>query len=93
MKVLLFFKQNVQINTTDPSDVATKIHHLEMKHFPEVIQQILSKMAKAKKNITQFGKDTIQGFLILGMIVKLKSPILKGRNTNRFQRLNLQKQL
>ena len=37
------FQAKCRINTTDtPSDVAAKIHQLEMKHFPEVIQQILS---------------------------------------------------
>jgi phosphoribosylglycinamide formyltransferase-1 len=39
----IIFQAKCKVNRTDtPSDVAVKIHDLEMKHFPEVIQQILS---------------------------------------------------
>ena len=39
----IIFQAKCKVNTTDtPSDVAAKIHDLEMKHFPEVIQQTLS---------------------------------------------------
>jgi phosphoribosylglycinamide formyltransferase-1 len=38
----VIFQSKCTINSSyNPSDVATKIHHLEMKHFPEIIQQIL----------------------------------------------------
>ena len=38
----VIFQSKCTINSSDnPSDVAIKIHHLEMKHFPEIIQQIL----------------------------------------------------
>jgi phosphoribosylglycinamide formyltransferase-1 len=39
----IIFQAKCKVNRTDtPSDVAVKIHDLEMKHFPEVIQQTLS---------------------------------------------------
>jgi len=39
----IIFQAKCKVNRTDtPSDVAAKIHDLEMKHFPEVIQQTLS---------------------------------------------------
>ena len=39
----IIFQAKCSINTKDtPNDVAAKIHELEMKHFPEVVQQILS---------------------------------------------------
>jgi phosphoribosylglycinamide formyltransferase-1 len=38
----VIFQAKCTISPTDtPNDVAAKIHQLEMKHFPEVIQQIL----------------------------------------------------
>ena len=38
----VIFQAKCTISPADtPSDVAAKIHQLEMKHFPEVIQQIL----------------------------------------------------
>lgn len=40
----IIFQAKCTINSKDTSsDVAAKIHQLEMRHFPEVIQQILSK--------------------------------------------------
>ena len=39
----IIFQAKCAVNNTDtPSDVAAKIHQLEMTHFPEVVQQILS---------------------------------------------------
>ena len=39
----IIFQARCIINSNDtPSDVAAKIHQLEMRHFPEVVQQILS---------------------------------------------------
>jgi len=39
----VIFQAKCSINKKDtPNDVAAKIHELEMKHFPEVVQQILS---------------------------------------------------
>jgi phosphoribosylglycinamide formyltransferase-1 len=39
----IIFQAKCKVNRTDtPSDVAVKIHDLEMKHFPEVLQQTLS---------------------------------------------------
>lgn len=39
----IIFQAKCKVNRTDtPSDVAVKIHDLEMKHFPEVIRQTLS---------------------------------------------------
>ena len=39
----IIFQAKCIINEMDmPKDVAAKIHQLEMKHFPEVVQQILS---------------------------------------------------
>ena len=44
MKVELFFKLKVGIDSNDdPDSIAQKIHKLEHKHFPEVINQILNK--------------------------------------------------
>jgi len=38
----VIFQAKCTISPTDtPNDVAAKIHQLEMKHFPEVVQQIL----------------------------------------------------
>jgi phosphoribosylglycinamide formyltransferase-1 len=42
-KGAIIFQAKCAVNNTDtPSDVAAKIHQLEMTHFPEVVQQILS---------------------------------------------------
>jgi len=39
----IIFQAKCSINKKDtPNDVAAKIHELEMKYFPEVVQQILS---------------------------------------------------
>ena len=39
----IIFQAKCTIDTMEtPTDIAAKIHKLEMKHFPEVIQQILS---------------------------------------------------
>ncbi len=40
----VIFQTKCSVSPTDtPNDVAAKIHELEMQHFPEVVQQILSK--------------------------------------------------
>jgi len=40
----IIFQAECVVSPTDtPTDVAAKIHHLEMTHFPEVVQQILLK--------------------------------------------------
>ncbi|MDC1266139.1 formyltransferase family protein, partial [Flavobacteriaceae bacterium] len=40
----VIFQAKCAVSPADtPNDVAAKIHELEMKHFPEVVQQILSK--------------------------------------------------
>ena len=40
----VIFQAKCAVSPADtPDDVAAKIHELEMKHFPEVVQQILSK--------------------------------------------------
>ena len=42
-KGAIIFQAKCAVNNTDtPSDVAAKIHQLEMTHFPKVVQQILS---------------------------------------------------
>jgi phosphoribosylglycinamide formyltransferase-1 len=39
----VIFQTKCSVSPTDtPNDVAAKIHQLEMQHFPEVVQQILS---------------------------------------------------
>ena len=39
----VIFQTKCAVSPTDtPNDVAAKIHQLEMQHFPEVVQQILS---------------------------------------------------
>ncbi len=39
----IIFQQSVNIeNCKTPEEIASKIHELEMKHFPEVIQQLLT---------------------------------------------------
>jgi phosphoribosylglycinamide formyltransferase 1 len=39
----IIFQQSVNIeNCKTPEEIASKIHELEMKHFPEVIQQLIT---------------------------------------------------
>ena len=43
MKDLLFFKKKIKIYPSyTPNDLAKKIHDLEMKYFPKIVENLLA---------------------------------------------------
>ena len=69
---IIFQKKTALSEEDTPETIAEKIHLLEQRYFPRVIEGVILDTNELKRSFMWFGMDGKKGFLLLGMSVKNK---------------------